>query len=155
MKPGCAIGQHGARQAGRSGRADRGAARAPHRRGCAGRIRRRAATGFSDPLHELHELHEHNVTLTPHSAWQSPWTWVRDRDGIWLNVIRMLRGEPIEYLVMAMSDIRFGFCVPNFAFPGIGLFRTPGFAALDPATTIGAWARRRRWVTICCGWRII
>jgi phosphoglycerate dehydrogenase-like enzyme len=52
-----------------------------------------------DPLHELHELHEYNITLTPHSAWQSPWTWVRDSHGIWLNVIRMLRGEPIEYLV--------------------------------------------------------
>jgi phosphoglycerate dehydrogenase-like enzyme len=47
----------------------------------------------------LHELHEYNITLTPHSAWQSPWTWVRDSHGIWLNVIRMLRVEPIEYLV--------------------------------------------------------
>jgi phosphoglycerate dehydrogenase-like enzyme len=52
-----------------------------------------------DPLHELHELHEYNITLTPHSGWQSPWTWVRDSHGIWLNVIRMLRREPIEYLV--------------------------------------------------------
>jgi phosphoglycerate dehydrogenase-like enzyme len=52
-----------------------------------------------DPLHELHERQEYHVTLTPHSAWQSPWTWVRDSHGIWLNVIRLLRGEPIEYLV--------------------------------------------------------
>ena len=52
-----------------------------------------------DPLHELHEPHEYNVTLTPHSAWQSPWTWVRDSHGIWFNVIRLLRGEAIEYLV--------------------------------------------------------
>ncbi len=52
-----------------------------------------------DPLHELHGLPEYNVTLTPHSAWQSPWTWVRDLARIWLNVIRMLRDEAIEYLV--------------------------------------------------------
>jgi alkanesulfonate monooxygenase SsuD/methylene tetrahydromethanopterin reductase-like flavin-dependent oxidoreductase (luciferase family) len=35
-----------------------------------------------------------------------------------------------------MSDIRFGFCVPTFALPGVGLFRTPGYAALDPVTTM-------------------
>jgi len=52
-----------------------------------------------DPLHELHERQEYNVTLTPHSAWQSPWTWVRDSHVIWFNVIRLLRGEAIEYLV--------------------------------------------------------
>src|SRR5262245_48288511 len=38
--------------------------------------------------------------------------------------------------VIAVSDIRFGFCVPTFALPGAGLFRTPGYAALDPATTM-------------------
>jgi alkanesulfonate monooxygenase SsuD/methylene tetrahydromethanopterin reductase-like flavin-dependent oxidoreductase (luciferase family) len=32
-----------------------------------------------------------------------------------------------------MTDIRFGFCVPIFAFPGVALFRTPGYAALAPA----------------------
>jgi alkanesulfonate monooxygenase SsuD/methylene tetrahydromethanopterin reductase-like flavin-dependent oxidoreductase (luciferase family) len=37
---------------------------------------------------------------------------------------------------MAVSDIRFGFCVPNFALPGAGLFRTPGYAAPDSATTM-------------------
>jgi alkanesulfonate monooxygenase SsuD/methylene tetrahydromethanopterin reductase-like flavin-dependent oxidoreductase (luciferase family) len=37
---------------------------------------------------------------------------------------------------MAVSDIRFGFCVPNFALPGVGLFRTPGYAELHPATTM-------------------
>jgi phosphoglycerate dehydrogenase-like enzyme len=52
-----------------------------------------------DPLHDLHEQQAYHVTLTPHSAWQSPWTWVRDSHGIWLNVIRLLRDEPIEYLV--------------------------------------------------------
>lgn len=52
-----------------------------------------------DPLHELHELPEARVTLTPHSAWQSPWTWVRDSLEIWWNVGRVLRGEPAEHLV--------------------------------------------------------
>jgi len=52
-----------------------------------------------DPLHALHEQLDYNVTLTPHSAWQSPWTWVRDSHGIWLNVLRMLRGETVQYLV--------------------------------------------------------
>jgi len=39
------------------------------------------------------------VTLTPHCAWQSPWTWVRDSQEIWFNVLRSLRGEPLEWLV--------------------------------------------------------
>ena len=52
-----------------------------------------------DPLHALHEQLPANVTLTPHSAWQSPWTWVRDSHGIWFNVLRQLRGEAIQYLV--------------------------------------------------------
>jgi phosphoglycerate dehydrogenase-like enzyme len=52
-----------------------------------------------DPLHALHEQLAANVTLTPHTAWQSPWTWVRDSHGIWFNVLRQLRGEAIQYLV--------------------------------------------------------
>ena len=52
-----------------------------------------------DPLHALHERLDANVTLTPHDAWQSPWTWVRDSHGIWLNVLRALRGEPVQHLV--------------------------------------------------------
>ena len=52
-----------------------------------------------DPLHALHEQLAANVLLTPHSAWQSPWTWVRDSHGIWFNVLRQLRGEAIHYLV--------------------------------------------------------
>ena len=47
----------------------------------------------------LHEQLAANVTLTPHSAWQSPWTWVRDSHGIWFNVLRQLQGEAIQYLV--------------------------------------------------------
>jgi phosphoglycerate dehydrogenase-like enzyme len=52
-----------------------------------------------DPLHDLHERLDANVTITPHLAWQSPWTWVRDSHELWHNVLRSLRGEPIQYLV--------------------------------------------------------
>jgi D-3-phosphoglycerate dehydrogenase len=52
-----------------------------------------------DPLHALHEDPSANVTLTSHSAWQGPWTWVRDSLNIWNNVLRHLRGEPLEYQV--------------------------------------------------------
>jgi phosphoglycerate dehydrogenase-like enzyme len=54
---------------------------------------------LDDPLHVLHQQLDANVTLTPHSAWQSPWTWVRDSHGIWLNVLRMLRGQALDYLI--------------------------------------------------------
>lgn len=52
-----------------------------------------------DPLHALHEDARGRVTLTPHCAWQSPWTWVRDSLEIWWNVVRVLRDEPIHHLV--------------------------------------------------------
>ena len=52
-----------------------------------------------DPLHALHEDISYNVSLTPHSAWQSPWTHVRDSLGIWNNVLRVLRGEEALHLV--------------------------------------------------------
>jgi D-3-phosphoglycerate dehydrogenase len=52
-----------------------------------------------DPLHVLHADPTYDVTLTPHSAWQSPWTWVRDSREIWENVLRSLRGEPLRHLV--------------------------------------------------------
>ncbi len=52
-----------------------------------------------DPLLALHARPDARVTLTPHSAWQSPWTWVRDSHGIWSNVLRVLRGEPALHLV--------------------------------------------------------
>ena len=43
-----------------------------------------------DPLHAaLHEDLSYHVTLTPHSAWQGAWTWVRDSLGIWHNVLHM------------------------------------------------------------------
>lgn len=52
-----------------------------------------------DPLLDLHDLPGDRVTLTPHCAWQSPWTWVRDSQEIWFNVLRSLRGEPLRHLV--------------------------------------------------------
>jgi lactate dehydrogenase-like 2-hydroxyacid dehydrogenase len=52
-----------------------------------------------DPLHALNEDPSYNVTLTSHTGWQGPWTWVRDSLDIWLNVQRHLRGEPLRYVV--------------------------------------------------------
>ena len=51
-----------------------------------------------DPLHALHELND-RVTLTPHSAWQGHWTHIRDSQTLWLNVLRLFKGETLEYLV--------------------------------------------------------
>ena len=56
---------------------------------------------LDDPLLALHDEGGDRVTLTPHCAWQSPWTWVRDSQQIWFNVLRSLRGEPIRHLVDA------------------------------------------------------
>jgi phosphoglycerate dehydrogenase-like enzyme len=52
-----------------------------------------------DELHTLHEDPGANLTLTSHSAWQGPWTWVRDSLTLWNNVLRDMRGEPLEYVV--------------------------------------------------------
>lgn len=52
-----------------------------------------------DPLLRLHDGAAERVTLTPHNAWQSPWTWVRDSQELWLNVGRALDGEPVRHLV--------------------------------------------------------
>jgi phosphoglycerate dehydrogenase-like enzyme len=52
-----------------------------------------------DPLHRLHEDLSCHVTLTPHDAWQSPWTHVRDSQVLWRNVLYSLRGESVQYLV--------------------------------------------------------
>ena len=51
-----------------------------------------------DPLHALHEMND-KVTLTPHSAWQGHWTHIRDSQTLWLNVLRLFKGEALEYLV--------------------------------------------------------
>jgi phosphoglycerate dehydrogenase-like enzyme len=52
-----------------------------------------------DPLLALHDQPGERVTLSPHCAWQGPWTWVRDSLEIWRNVLRSLDGEPLEHLV--------------------------------------------------------
>jgi phosphoglycerate dehydrogenase-like enzyme len=54
---------------------------------------------YDDPLLALHDQPGDRVTLTPHCAWQSPWTWVRDSQEIWFNVLRSLRGQPIRHQV--------------------------------------------------------
>lgn len=53
----------------------------------------------NDPLHTLHESEDHRVTLTPHSAAQGPWTWIRDSQELWFNVQRVLNGETPHHLV--------------------------------------------------------
>ena len=45
-----------------------------------------------DPILSLHDEPSGRVTLTPHCAWQSPWTWVRDSQEIWLNILRSING---------------------------------------------------------------
>ncbi|MFN8593859.1 MAG: NAD(P)-dependent oxidoreductase [Thermomicrobiales bacterium] len=52
-----------------------------------------------DPLLALHDTGEERVTLTPHNAWQSPWTWVRDSQEVWLNIRRSLNGEAVKHLI--------------------------------------------------------
>lgn len=52
-----------------------------------------------DPLLRLHDQLGDRVTLTPHCAWQSPWTWIRDSQELWFNVLRSLQGEPLRHLV--------------------------------------------------------
>ncbi len=52
-----------------------------------------------DPLLTLHADPSYNVTLTPHSAWQSPWTWIRDSQALWHDAIRALKGEEMRYRV--------------------------------------------------------
>lgn len=51
------------------------------------------------PLHALHEQGSRSVILTPHSAAQGPWTWIRDSQELWFNVLRVLNREPVKYLV--------------------------------------------------------
>jgi len=52
-----------------------------------------------DPLLDLHDGADERITLTPHNAWQNPWTWVRDSQELWLNVVQAMRGEPVQHLV--------------------------------------------------------
>jgi len=52
-----------------------------------------------DPLRALHDDLAYNVTLTPHSGSHVPWTWAWDSQAMWTNVLRLLRGEPLQHLV--------------------------------------------------------
>ena len=65
------------------------------------------------PLHDLHEAADHRVLLTPHSAAQGPWTWIRDSQEIWFNIMRSLNGEELKHLV------------PESYVPGLPAERTP------------------------------
>lgn len=51
------------------------------------------------PLHDLHMDPRYNITLTPHTAWQGHWTHIRDSLEIWHNVLRVLRGEPVQHRI--------------------------------------------------------
>jgi D-3-phosphoglycerate dehydrogenase len=59
----------------------------------------------NDPLHALHETDDHRVTLTPHSAAQGPWTWIRDSQELWFNVQRVLNGEEPHHLVKGSATV--------------------------------------------------
>ncbi len=52
-----------------------------------------------DPLHALHEDVSYHVTLTPHDAWQSVWTHIRDSQLLWGNVKNVLEGKSITHQV--------------------------------------------------------
>jgi phosphoglycerate dehydrogenase-like enzyme len=52
-----------------------------------------------DPLHALHDDLSTHVTLTPHDAWQSVWTHIRDSQLLWANVKHVLDGNPITHLI--------------------------------------------------------
>lgn len=54
---------------------------------------------YDDQLLVLHDGADERITLTPHNAWQNPWTWVRDSQELWFNVLRFLRNEPMRHLV--------------------------------------------------------
>jgi len=54
---------------------------------------------LTNPLRELARSEPNRVILTPHSAAQGPWTWVRDSQALWLNVRRFLDGEPVHHVI--------------------------------------------------------
>ncbi len=71
-----------------------------------GEIRAAAIDAFAEEpvptdsrLHALHEAHPQRVVLTPHSAAQGPWTWIRDSQELWFNIRRALDGESAHHLV--------------------------------------------------------
>ncbi len=54
---------------------------------------------LDSPLHALHAADPDRIVLSPHSAAQGPWTWVRDSREIWDNVRRLVDGKPLHHLV--------------------------------------------------------
>jgi len=54
---------------------------------------------IDSPLHAMQKADPSRVILTPHSAAQGPWTWIRDSQEIWFNVRRVLDGEPIRHAI--------------------------------------------------------
>lgn len=54
---------------------------------------------LDSPLHALHNARPADIILTPHSAAQGPWTWIRDSQDLWFNIRRTLDGQPIAYRV--------------------------------------------------------
>lgn len=52
-----------------------------------------------DPLLAMHDTADERITLTPHCGWQSPWTWVRDSQQLWFNVLASMDGTPLKHLV--------------------------------------------------------
>ena len=54
---------------------------------------------LDSPLHALQRADPSRVILTPHSAAQGPWTWIRDSQELWFNVRRVLDGEPIKHAI--------------------------------------------------------
>jgi phosphoglycerate dehydrogenase-like enzyme len=52
-----------------------------------------------DPLLDLHARFPSRVTLTPHCGSLSPWTWVRDSQRLWYNLLRFLQGERPHHMV--------------------------------------------------------
>lgn len=53
-----------------------------------------------DPIHQLHDDLSSHVTLTPHDAWQSVWTHIRDSQVLWRNVKQVLEGGALEFQVL-------------------------------------------------------
>jgi phosphoglycerate dehydrogenase-like enzyme len=56
-----------------------------------------------DPLLDLHARYPSRVTLTPHCGSLSPWTWVRDSQTLWYNLLGFLQGKPVRHLVSSQS----------------------------------------------------
>lgn len=54
---------------------------------------------LDSPLRALHKADPDRIVLSPHSAAQGPWTWVRDSREIWDNVRRLVDGKPLHHLV--------------------------------------------------------